>query len=133
MIKLFIIFGLLGLLIEIVWTGATSIIRRDFRMISSTSLWMFLIYGTASFMMPLCDVLSDKPMAIRGAAYMLLIFAVEFASGSLLKWFHACPWDYSGAKYNVRGVIRVDYAPAWFAVGLLFEAVYRYFQGYPLL
>ena len=34
-----------------------------------------------------------------------------------------CPWAYDRSGWNVGGVIRLDYAPAWFLVGLLFERV----------
>ena len=32
-----------------------------------------------------------------------------------------CPWDYSRARSNIQGVIRLDYAPVWFLTGLLYE------------
>ena len=32
-----------------------------------------------------------------------------------------CPWDYSDAKYNIDGLVRLDFAPAWFILGLVFE------------
>ena len=31
------------------------------------------------------------------------------------------PWDYSKEKYNYKGVIRLDFIPVWFFVGLLYE------------
>lgn len=52
---------------------------------------------------------------------MLAIYIVEFASGLFLKNKDMCPWDYSKARLNIRGVIRLDYAPCWFITGLLFE------------
>jgi hypothetical protein len=55
---------------------------------------------------------------------MTCIFAAEYVSGSLLKRADICPWDYSEARYHVKGLIRWDYAPAWFAVGLIFERAY---------
>lgn len=33
----------------------------------------------------------------------------------------ACPWDYSDAALNYKGIIRLDYAPVWFIVGLIYE------------
>ena len=44
-------------------------------------------------------------------------------SGSILKEFEMCPWDYSGAAFQYRGIIRLDYAPLWFAAGLIFEKI----------
>jgi hypothetical protein len=36
-----------------------------------------------------------------------------------------CPWDYSGRIWNVDGLIRLDFAPFWFAAGLIFERLTR--------
>ncbi len=72
---------------------------------------------------PISTWISGANTLIRGGVYTICIFAVEFLSGSFLKKLHVCPWDYSKAKLNIRGVIRLDYAPAWFALGLLYEKV----------
>lgn len=57
----------------------------------------------------------------RGCIYTGCIYVTEFITGTLLKKIKACPWDYSKAKLNVKGVIRLDYAPAWFLLGLFYE------------
>ena len=44
-------------------------------------------------------------------------------TGSFLRRFEACPWDYSKSPLNVNGLIRLDYAPLWFGAGLLFEKI----------
>ena len=48
---------------------------------------------------------------------------MEFISGSFLKQFGMCPWDYSGVPLQCHGVIRLDYAPLWFTAGLIFEKI----------
>ena len=53
-----------------------------------------------------------------------MIFATEFLSGSILKKRECCPWDYSKAKLNIKGLIRLDYFPAWFAAGLIYEKMF---------
>ena len=55
----------------------------------------------------------------------VFIFIGEFFTGSLLRKMDACPWDYSDAPLNIRGLIRLDYAPLWFGAGLLFEKILR--------
>lgn len=40
-----------------------------------------------------------------------------------MKKHDMCPWDYSGAKSNINGLIRLDYAPFWMAAGLIFEKI----------
>lgn len=82
---------------------------------------MFPIYGMAAFLNPVCKKLKDKSALIRGGVYAFFIFIAEFSTGNLLKKFGACPWDYSNAKLNYKGLIRLDYAPAWFLVGLYYE------------
>ena len=44
-------------------------------------------------------------------------------SGSILRELNMCPWDYTASKLNVSGLIRLDYAPAWFVTGLLMEKI----------
>ncbi|MCL2406754.1 MAG: putative ABC transporter permease [Defluviitaleaceae bacterium] len=120
----FLIFGILGWCLEILWTGLGSLFRGDFSMKATTGVWMFFIYGSAAFFGPVFTLLSAFPLILRGLIYVVIIFAVEFATGLGLRSFNACPWDYSNARMNVMGVIRLDYAPAWFAAGLLFEAAH---------
>ncbi len=50
-----------------------------------------------------------------------MIFTTEFLTGSILKKNNCCPWDYSKAKLNINGIVRLDYLPVWFAVGLIYE------------
>lgn len=125
MIKNFIIYGLIGWCIEIFWTGLGSLVNKNAKLVGTTSLWMFFIYGMAAFFKPLLILIGSYPLILRGVIYVFCFFAIEYLTGSLLNRFSICPWDYSGAKYNVRGVIRLDYAPLWFIAGLFFEFIFR--------
>ena len=87
------------------------------------SIWMFPIYGMASFLSPICKRLKGKSLVLRGGVYTCCIFIGEYITGSFLRKFEACPWDYSEARLNVNGLIRLDYAPLWFGAGLLFEKI----------
>lgn len=124
MIKRFILYGFLGLLLEIVWTGINSIFKGDRRLRCTTSLWMFPIYGLAIFFEPIINLIIILPIMVRGVTYMICIFLAEYYTGTALKHFSVCPWDYSRSSLNVQGVIRLDYAPLWFIVGLAYEWVY---------
>lgn len=122
--KNFIICGLIGWCMECFWTGMSSIFsKRDKKLSCHTSIWMFLIYGLAACFYPICKKLCNKNILCRGGIYIILIFIIEYITGITLKKFDACPWDYSKAKLNYKGVIRLDYAPAWFIAGLFFEKV----------
>ena len=116
-------------MMEIIWTGVTSLINKDFKLTATTSIWMFFIYGIAAFIGPICDSLNMMPLIVRGGAYMLGIFLVEYISGICLKKIKICPWDYSGCKFSVQGVIRLDFAPAWFTAGLIFERMHVFLKG----
>lgn len=125
MIWRFLIYGLVGWVLEIIWTGLHSFLKKDFSLISHTSLWMFPIYGLAVFLEPICSAMAGFPLVIRGGVYMCCIFLAEYITGwGLQKTVGVCPWDYSDSRFQVNGLIRLDYAPAWFVVGLLFEKLY---------
>ena len=121
----FILCGTLGWCMEIIFTGLSSLKDHEHRLTAKTSIWMFPIYGMACLLAPLCRLMRGKSLLLRGSVYTFCIFAGEFISGSLLKGHGACPWDYSRAKYNIKGVVRLDYAPLWFGAGLLFEKIIR--------
>ena len=111
---------------EILWTGATSFLRKDFKLSANTSIWMFFIYGSVIFLEPVCDMLMPYPIIVRGSVYTICIFAAEYVCGLILRKASICPWDYSDSAYSIHGVIRLDFAPVWFVAGLVFETVYRF-------
>ena len=124
MIIRFVIYGALGCLMEVLWTGLCSLKSKNFKLSSTTSLWMFFIYGMVAFLEPVFRFIAPMPVLLRGLIYAVCIFTGEFVTGSLLKRIEVCPWDYSGAKYHVKGIVRWDYLPAWIVAGLDFEWVY---------
>lgn len=120
----FFICGSIGWCLECFWTGLDSILHhKDRKLHCTTSIWMFPIYGLAALIKPISKLLGKTNTIIRGGVYTIGIFLTEFSLGSLLKKYKACPWDYSKSKYNYHGIIRFDYAPVWFLVGLFYEKV----------
>ncbi len=119
--KNFFICGLAGWCMEILFTACNSFRRREMKLMGNTSLWMFPIYGMAALIGPLYSLIRRLPALLRSVIYSTGIFLFEFLCGSFLKRQGACPWDYSKAKSNINGVIRLDYAPFWMAAGLIFE------------
>jgi uncharacterized membrane protein len=125
----YIIYGLLGWCAEIAWTGLGSLLSGDPRLTAKTYLWMFPIYGLAVFFEPVHDRIRPWPAPIRGLVWMLAFFAVEYLTGWLVRALvGASPWDYSGAVFNIHGLIRLDYAPVWFFLGLLYEKLHDRLQ-----
>lgn len=129
MLKRFLIYGGLGLSLEILWTGLYGLLSGDFTLTGHSSVIMFPIYGSAVLLEPCFVQLNERSLFFRGVIYMILIFAAEYFSGLVLTALNICPWSYSGALLNIRGVIRLDYMPLWFCVGLLYEKLYRSWAG----
>ena len=71
------------------------------------------------------NFLKNRSTILRGGIYTILIFTAEYCFGSLLRAFDMCPWDYTGSKLSINGLIRLDYAPAWFIAGLIMERIVR--------
>lgn len=129
MIFRLIIYGLLGWNLEILWTGLGSLIRGDMNMMGHTSVWMFVIYGVSGIGFEFVhNKIRDKRWYERGLIWMYLIFAAELVSGAALAIFDIHPWEYNGT-FALFGLIRLDYAPVWFIVGLLFEQVHSFVTG----
>lgn len=113
--------GVIGWCIEILFTSLTTVKREDLRLKGQTSIWMFPIYGMASSIELVYGKIKNWPAICRGCLYSVGILTGEYVSGSVLKHFDVCPWDYSDAKLNIRGIIRLDYMPLWMLAGLVFE------------
>lgn len=120
-LKNFLKCGLTGWCIEIIFTAANALRRRDMTLKGNTSLWMFPIYGCAAAFAPIGRLLRQRSTWLRGLAYMSMIFSAEFLTGRFLKRHSLCPWDYGQSRWNIDRVIRLDFAPYWFVAGLLFE------------
>ena len=119
--KQFFLCGVTGWCAEIIFTSLGSAIHQDWRLMATTSLWMFPIYGTAAFIPQLYKKIKHLHWFIRGVFYTIGIFVIEYITGSILCFFHVCPWDYTGTHSNYKGIIRLDYAPFWFLLGLFYE------------
>ena len=122
MIIRFLIYGFAGWCTEIFWTGLGSLLRGDPKLRGWTYLWMFPIYGMAISLEPIHNTIRNWPLLLRGSIYTIIIFIIEYISGWFLKTIIGiCPWDYSHNRFSINGFIRLDYAPAWFVAGLIFE------------
>lgn len=131
MIIKFILFGLIGWIGEILFTGMGSIIAGSLRLNGHTYLWMFPIYGLAIFLEPIYKQIRSSPWFIRGIIWAGIIFLVEYFSGLALKLaIGVCPWDYSTfSRFTEDGFIRLDYFPVWFLTGLAYEKI-NYFLNH---
>lgn len=127
MVKRYVIYGMIGLVLEIFWTGLWALMLGNWEMPGFTYLWMFPIYGLGVFMEVIHNRIRFWPLLIRGILWTGVIFTIEYIAGWLLYTIlGACPWDYSGSLYNINGFIRLDFTPVWFVLGLIFERVHDY-------
>jgi uncharacterized membrane protein len=124
----FIIYGLTGWIIEVVFTGIGSLLSGSTGLTAYTYLWMFPIYGMAVFLEPIHERIRSSPWFVRGVVYAALILMIEYITGWVLQLMLGfCPWDYRGStSYTIDGFIRLDFFPAWFAAGLLFERLHDF-------
>lgn len=128
----FFIYGLLGWGMEVLYTGLGSALRGNLRLEGHTYLWMFPIYGLAVFLEPLHNFIRPLNWYLRGLIWVLVIWILEYTTGSAIRWLAGTsPWIYRGG-WQVGGLIRLDMAPLWFVVGLLFEQLHNRLIGLKL-
>ena len=109
---------------EVFWTGVMLGLNGNPRLVAHTYLWMFPIYGLAVLLEPLHEKIRRLPWFFRGMIWLAVIWAVEFTTGGLLRLLvGTSPWVYRDGLH-IYGLIRLDMAPLWFAVGLLFEQIH---------
>lgn len=121
----FIMCGLTGMCIEVVFTSVCSFKRKDKMLIGHSSVWMLPIYGLASIIGDIYPKIAKFPKLLRAFLYGLCFLIVEFMSGKVLTRLGVCPWCYDGCRYSVDGVIRLDFLPLWMVVGMLYEHILR--------
>jgi uncharacterized membrane protein len=120
----FVVYGLGGWCGEILFTALTeSLARRDWRLVGTTTLWMFPIYGSIALLYePAHAAIREWPLAARAVAWSLGFTAVEWVSGWLIaRLIGRCPWDYSGRRFAINPYVRWDFLPIWALVGLALE------------
>ncbi|HOK08761.1 MAG TPA: putative ABC transporter permease [Candidatus Hydrogenedens sp.] len=127
----FIIFALLGLVMEVFFTSFGGLIKHgEINLYGHTSPWMMIDYGLLGIITPWLrnPLKANKvPLPLRAFVYMIGIFFVEYVSGIIFhKVIGLKIWDYSHLRYNLHGQITLLYAPAWYALGLGVEKLYEW-------
>lgn len=130
-------YGVVGWLLEVLMTGASSVLARDSSATARTFLWMLPIYGTGGLLLERVRAqVRDWPRGARAGAYLPVIYCVEFASGLMLRRvLGTCPWDYRRRVRDPSRLVQPSYAPLWYVVALLFEPVHDWaaLPDYPAL
>lgn len=125
-----LIFAVLGLGLEVVFTGALDWRRsRPRHLLGYSSVWYLPLYAISPIFLHFAgSALFVLPTLLRGLIYMACIFAVEYMGMLCLRMLlGSSPSEvgYYQSRWNVHGLIRLDYAPAMFLMGLFFEFIYR--------
>jgi uncharacterized membrane protein len=123
----FVLYGLGGWCGEVLYTALTdSLPKRDWRLVGTTYLWMFPIYGSIAFLYePTHDLIRPLAWPLRAVIWSMGFTIVEYLSGWLIERFTGrCPWDYSHRRFAINAYIRWDYFPIWAVIGLALEPVH---------
>ena len=129
----FFIYGLIGLALEVIYTGLASLLQGDLSMHGFTFLVMLPVYGMAVFLEPVHERIRLLPWWLRGGIYLVLIWSIEFVSGAVFEvLLGKSPWLYDD-WLNIHGYITLRMAPEWFLAGLGFEKVHDFLERIPLL
>lgn len=119
--------GVHGIFTEVIFTSSLRFVEsRNWRLDGGSSIWSFLVYGLGVMLVgePAHNLMLSLgiPLLLRCLFYVVLAFAWEFTSGVFLDQFVGSrPWDYSHFRYNIKGLITMEYIPAWYIGGLYFE------------
>lgn len=119
------VYALHGCLCEVAFTAAWDWCTvQDRRLAGQTSLWALPMYGTAIYVMERLRarlLAGRRPLPVRLMAYTAFIYLWEFSWGVGLTLLGACPWDYSGFTYNLRGLVTLEYAVPWAVAAIIAE------------
>lgn len=119
---------------ESLFTGIADALRAylrgrpvDPRFPCRTQLWGVLVYGiSATMSYPLLTLVLPEfyglHWAVRGATYMLGIYAWEFFWGYVISLIIGyCPWKYSDSRWRIWRYVNPWFAPFWFLFGFVLE------------
>ncbi|XP_077529324.1 transmembrane protein 229b-like [Haemaphysalis longicornis] len=123
------LYALQGYFIEVNFIAFSDLIegKASPKLFGYASMWSLFVYSAASLVMERINAFLQPrgvPLLVRAAAQALWMYAWEFTTGCVLSLFDACWWDYSNYRYNLAGLITLEYAPLWFSLGVIFEVVF---------
>ena len=124
----FLAYGAVGWVGEVALLAARDLrAGRRVRSRIGDRLVMVPVYGLGvPLFEPLHDALRDRlPTPARALVYVAGFWAVEYAVGRSWRALTGdAPWDYSADRFNIDGLIRLDYLPLWAGAGLFGERLH---------
>lgn len=117
------LYALHGYLIEVTFTAVWDLlVFGSLELRGFSSVWSLAIYSISCIAMEkINSLMQRRGLLARALAHTCWIYAWEFTTGSVLRAMGSCPWDYRDFRYNISGLVTLEYAPLWFLCGLLFE------------
>ncbi|XP_024152570.1 transmembrane protein 229B [Oryzias melastigma] len=117
------VYALHGCLCEVAFTAVLDwFSTQDRRLAGHSSLWALPMYAIAIFLLEgLRGRLLGQALPVRLAVYTSFIYLWEFSWGAGLRLLGACPWDYSGYRFNLRGLVTLEYALPWAVAAFIAE------------
>jgi uncharacterized membrane protein len=124
-----ILFGCVGVALEVVFTALTAPAeKRSIRLLGYSYIWMLPIYATTPVLLNfLYPRLIPIWLPARLAVYVVVLFFVEYISGWILRTTTGtCPWEagYRGHRWAIHGLVRLDFAPSWAVAAFILEKIY---------
>lgn len=124
------IFAAAGLGMEVVFTATLDFLQnRKPHLVGYSSIWYLPLYALAPVILNYAQpFLFTLALPVRGLLYMICFFAVEYPSMGLLRlMLGTSPSEesYYKSRWNIHGLIRLDFAPAYFLLGLILEWMFR--------
>jgi len=141
----FVLFAVFGVAFEVFWVSLLDFLKtHNPRLKGRSSLWMFPIYGCLLFVvMFVRGVFPSCPWWFRGVVYVVLILVLEYLSGAFVRGLTGvAPWDYerktsdgvgSPKRYNIDGLVCLEYVPLWFFGGLAAELFFLFLESHIIL
>jgi hypothetical protein len=130
MIAKFLIFGLMGICIQLFFSAMfRSLEKRKVELTGEASIILLPAYGLIGFIYPIIAIhIGGLVWYARGIIYTFVFLLFQYLFGTLLNKVHLCPWKYS-SKYSFGGVVRLLDVPMWFVIGLAVEWIYPYVKA----
>ena len=135
-VQKFCVYGCLGLLIEVFFTGLWSLFQRHWKMTGSTYLPMFFVYGFTALVLEAVSGSLFWPFWCKAPVYVCIIYGAEALSGLSIMWITGrlekylgghgggvVPWTYAKSKWTLFGLVEPRYLPVWLALALAFDPI----------
>lgn len=118
------IYGIHGYFTEVMFTAAWEfVVNLNWKFPGCSSVWSLFIYSVSLYVIEMMYIrLKDRvPLPLRGLIYLIWTYSWEFCTGWVLRYFNACPWDYTPFDWDILGLITLEYAPLWYLATMATE------------